>query len=75
MKAFDFSLCEQNPLGQEEMKMCSNHIGQLCFKNPTLLEGGSLYVGEWWNKVRSGRGVQVWKDGRVYEGQWREGVQ
>lgn len=31
------------------------------------------YKGEWVNDLRHGNGMQIWKDGRVYEGQYRMG--
>lgn len=44
------------------------------FKNPTVMEEGSLYIGEWWGDggkwERAGRGIQIWSDGKVYEGLW-----
>jgi hypothetical protein len=41
-----------------------------CFKNATLLDNGSVYVGEWAYERKYGKGIQVWKDGSIYEGFW-----
>jgi len=38
------------------------------FKNPSILENGNIYIGEWCNELKSGKGIQVWNDGQVYEG-------
>ena len=37
------------------------------------LQNGSVYWGEWRtdSNVREGRGVQVWPDGSLYEGYWK----
>ena len=36
------------------------------------LEDGSIYLGGWnSSNERQGRGCQVWKDGRIYEGVWQ----
>lgn len=38
------------------------------------LENGAKYLGEW-NKrenKREGRGIQVWADGSMYEGYWKD---
>lgn len=35
------------------------------------MESGALYIGEWTGLVngkRVGSGIQVWKDGSIYEG-------
>jgi hypothetical protein len=44
------------------------------FKNPILLEDGSLYIGEWWNNMKNGKGIQIWQDGKVYEGKWWDNI-
>lgn len=44
----------------------------LVLKAPFKLESGALYCGEWMTTEngdkRAGTGVQVWKDGSIYEG-------
>ena len=35
---------------------------------PYQLENQSVYIGQWKNKLRSGKGKQIWKDGSQYEG-------
>ena len=34
------------------------------------LANGARYTGEWVGNERHGFGVQIWKDGSRYEGQW-----
>jgi hypothetical protein len=34
-----------------------------------------MYVGEYLNDKKHGRGVFTWKDGRKYDGEWKEGKQ
>lgn len=38
-----------------------------------LLDNDARYKGDWSssNDVRHGKGIQVWHDGSMYEGQWR----
>lgn len=41
------------------------------------LENGAQYTGEWLKdkpSVRSGRGTQVWPDGSMYEGYWKDSM-
>lgn len=42
------------------------------FKNPTLLDNGAIYIGEWseTDSKKFGKGIQIWKDGSIYEGFW-----
>jgi len=35
---------------------------------------GSIYTGDWQDKLRSGCGIQVWQDGARYEGEWHKGT-
>ena len=39
------------------------------------LDDGAVYVGEWLvnTQVKQGRGLQIYKDGSLYEGYWRDG--
>ena len=39
-----------------------------------ILENGARYEGEWLNglSIRQGRGIQVWPDGSMYVGQFRD---
>ena len=39
----------------------------------TKLSDGSTYLGEWivGTETRQGEGVATWRDGDIYEGQWR----
>ena len=40
-------------------------------RGPVEMENGAIYTGSWNNdNQRQGLGLQVWKDGSVYEGQW-----
>ncbi len=34
------------------------------------LENGAVYIGEWKNGQRDGKGTQIWPDGSKYEGDW-----
>lgn len=34
------------------------------------LENGAVYIGEWKNGLRDGKGTQIWPDGSKYEGDW-----
>ena len=40
-----------------------------------ILECGIEYKGEWnHDGKKDGRGVQVWPDGSIYEGYWKNGM-
>ena len=41
-------------------------------REPYSLKNGATYTGQWLNELRDGYGVQVWPDGSIYEGMWRE---
>lgn len=38
-----------------------------------IMENGAKYTGEWLvgTQIREGRGTQVWPDGSIYEGYWK----
>lgn len=38
---------------------------------PAIFKNGAVYIGEWntYNE-RHGKGIQIWKDGSIYEGLW-----
>lgn len=40
---------------------------------PLENERGDVYVGQWRNGMRWGRGIFYWKDGNVYDGSWEKG--
>lgn len=40
------------------------------WKPAVELENGDVYVGQWKDGARNGRGKQFWKDGSYYEGYW-----
>ena len=44
-------------------------------KEPFKLTNGAIYIGMWDNNLqkRAGIGMQVWPDGSLYQGQWRDG--
>ena len=49
---------------------------QKVFKDLVTMENGAKYEGEWrvignGEDVREGRGKQVWADGSLYEGYWK----
>ncbi|CAD8195671.1 unnamed protein product [Paramecium pentaurelia] len=52
---------------QEEYKDLP-HLG------PYEFENGSVYIGQWKNGQRHGRGKQIWQDGSLYEGYWYQNV-
>jgi hypothetical protein len=37
---------------------------------PVEMENGALYIGQWKNGQRHGKGKQIWSDGSQYEGFW-----
>jgi len=37
---------------------------------PYQLKSGSVYLGQWKNGQKHGRGKLAWEDGSLYEGQW-----
>lgn len=40
----------------------------------TYMENGARYIGQWivGTKTRQGRGVQIWSDGTIYMGYWKD---
>ena len=40
-------------------------------EGPIELENGAIYIGQWKNNLRNGRGQQIWSDGSIYQGYWR----
>lgn len=55
-------------------KLILSTIG--CYERKLLpaitLENGAVYIGEWKNGLRDGKGMQTWPDGSKYEGSWLE---
>jgi hypothetical protein len=41
---------------------------------PYELENSAVYIGQWRNGLRHGRGKQIWNDGSVYEGYWKNNM-
>jgi len=43
-------------------------------RKQTVLESGAIYLGQWSKSkdMREGIGKQVWPDGSLYEGNWKE---
>ena len=37
---------------------------------PVKLKNGAVYLGEWLNGNRDGKGIQEWVDGSRYIGEW-----
>ena len=50
----------------------SDEDKKLPFLDPHELENGSIYIGQWKNGLRHGKGKQIWTDGSVYEGFWKD---
>ena len=48
-------------------------VGRAIFLGLRQLESQAIYVGQWWEKERNGRGLQIYPDGSVYEGYWLHG--
>lgn len=57
-------LGEYKPKPVEEFKEYTE-LGPFKFK-----ANGSVYMGQWKNKQRWGRGKQIWADGSYYNGYW-----
>ena len=58
-----------NRLGKLDIKI-NQEDAELIELGPYQFENGDIYVGQWKNGKRFGRGTQYCKDGRVYEGLW-----
>jgi hypothetical protein len=43
-------------------------------KDPILFDNKYVYKGQWNKNDRSGRGMQIWKDGSIYEGYWKNNL-
>ena len=43
-------------------------------RNPVEFDNGTIYIGEWANGLREGKGKQIWTDGSIYEGWWKNGM-
>ena len=37
-------------------------------------QDGTIYIGEWWNEVPSGKGTVIWPDGTIYVGRFSRGM-
>jgi hypothetical protein len=50
-------------------------FGQREKKPSKTLDNGALYDGEWLvgTQTKQGRGMQIWPDGSLYEGYWKNG--
>ncbi|KAL4430533.1 hypothetical protein ABPG74_005458 [Tetrahymena malaccensis] len=46
----------------------------LPFLGPFEFENAAVYIGQWKNGQRHGRGKQYWNDGSFYEGYWRDNM-
>lgn len=49
-------------------------LGNRELRKLTLMDNGAKYTGEWLldSNIREGRGTQVWPDGSMYEGYWKD---
>merc|ERR1719221_2471598 len=66
--------------GEETYEDGSTYVGQLTAGNPGQRNGRGVwtspseqYSGQWCNDQRNGQGRQTWQDGRVFEGQFKDG--
>ena len=61
-------------LGPFDYQQDPGGLGQRETRPLVSLENGARYQGEWLRGagVRQGKGVQIWPDGSLYEGWWRD---
>lgn len=57
----------------EDNRAYADSNAKLEMREPVLFKNGSKYEGEWNtdSNERDGRGVQIWADGSIYEGYWK----
>ena len=48
-------------------------VGKAILLGPRQLPSHAIYIGQWYDKMRNGRGQQVSADGTIYEGYWKNG--
>ena len=53
-----------------EFKYAKEEDKSLPYLEPYESENGAIYIGQWKNGLRHGRGKQYSKDGSIYEGEW-----
>ena len=54
-----------------EFRECDFDTSHLIYQEPYELDNGAVYTGQWSvNRLRWGKGTQVWLDGSVYKGHW-----
>ena len=39
-----------------------------------IYENGEVYIGNWNENIRDGKGKYCYLDGSIYEGEWKNGV-
>jgi hypothetical protein len=67
-----------NPKVLQQLEKCGNYIyrkefvqyGELPYLPPIRLENDCVYVGQWKNGKKHGKGKQLMADGALYEGYW-----
>lgn len=47
-------------------------VNEAILLGPRQLPSHAIYIGQWLNKMRNGRGQQVSADGSIYEGYWKD---
>eukprot|EP00448_Togula_jolla_P007019 CAMPEP_0170613534 /NCGR_PEP_ID=MMETSP0224-20130122/24326_1 /TAXON_ID=285029 /ORGANISM="Togula jolla, Strain CCCM 725" /LENGTH=242 /DNA_ID=CAMNT_0010939147 /DNA_START=35 /DNA_END=760 /DNA_ORIENTATION=- len=57
---------------EEEEEEAAEASGELVSRAPVELQEGSSYEGQWRGRARHGHGLQLWPDGRRYEGDFAE---
>ena len=45
-------------------------VGKGIFLGPRQFENQIIYIGQWYDHKRNGRGQQIYPDGSIYEGYW-----
>ena len=63
-----------NKIGEFVYDQDEDDDKQLPRLGPYEFENGAVYIGQWRQGVRHGRGKQYWNDGSFYEGYWRNNM-
>ena len=68
------SIFEGNFLGIQINKLVLETVGlnERKLLPDVTLANGAIYIGEWKNGMRDGKGKQTWADNSIYDGNWLE---